>query len=153
MATLMPAAVASATTSTRSFFMTSSLFLACCGMPAGRRPERGTGADVRLRCHPPGSRGCQHGDVASAAEPADLVREACDIDRLLEAAGKSADGLPLERCRTQCDHGNRGCSRRAREEPGSFCTVHVRQPKVHQDDVRTMLGSERESFRAVARNE
>src|SRR6188472_1146516 len=88
--TLMPAAVTTAATSTRSFFMTSSLGSRLLRMPTSERPQRGIEPEPRLRCHPPIRGGCQHGDAASGAEPADLVREALDVDRLLEVAGESA---------------------------------------------------------------
>src|SRR5256714_15668163 len=142
----MPAAVRTATTSTRSFFMTSSLSVACCGCLQANAPSVAPGAALRLRCHPPIRRGCQHGDVASGAKPAYLVRKALDVDRLLEVAGESAVRNPgdvsFERDRAQRDHGDPRCPCPAREDPGSFRTVHVRQSEVHQDDVRKMLRTE-----------
>ena len=38
-------------------------------------------------------------------------------------------------------------------DPGSFETVHIRQSEVHQDDVRKMLGAERDGLCAPPGNQ
>ena len=94
---------------------------------------------------------------ARRAVAAHLVRELADADRLLEVAGEPGRDEPvaaLERQRAQRDDRDPPrCARQPARAPRRVRAVHVREPEVHQDHVRQVLGGERDPLGAGLRLE
>src|SRR6266516_4707489 len=87
------------------------------------------------------------------AVAANLVWELADADRLFEVAGEPGGEEPVAAAvgRQGAQRDDRDPCRPApgSEYPCSVRAVHVREPEVHQDHVRQLLGSERDPLCAA----